>query len=548
MSRNDPLTSITTRHTPQSEQADPCQARNAAGGFVYQTSTYQRIHRFLTLGTDGGTYYATEQALTKDNAAVILDAARTDAQALVTHIVQVSTAGRAPRNNPAIFALAVASALGDDLGRRMAYDALAEVCRTGTHLFTWAGYREQFAGWSRGSRRAVASWYLDKPTGDLAYQAVKYRQRSGWSHRDLLRLAHPKPVGPGQDALLRWIVRNEDAAELPPLVSAFAELQAGATQARTLELIEQLPISWEMLPDAALKDPVVWEALINKGMPQTALMRQLPRLTGLGLFGAYGANALTERVVSQLADPERLRRGRVHPVNVLVAARTYAAGRSDKHDRTWTPIPAIIDALDAAFYAAFGAIEPASKRTLVALDVSGSMTSRASGLPISCREIAAALAMVILATEPQAMVVGYTAGTGGYHGSQRAAPHELIPGLSLLPLSRRQRLDDVLRTTRGLSFGGTDCALPLVWAKAARQEFDTVISITDNETWAGPIHPHQALAGYRQQAGIPTRLGAVALTPTGWTIADPADPGQLDVSGFDSAVPNLLADFSRGDV
>ncbi len=38
------------------------------------------------------------------------------------------------------------------------------------------------------------------------------------------------------------------------------------------------------------------------------------------------------------------------------------------------------------------------------------------------------------------------------------------------------------------------------------------------------------------------------MTATDISIADPDDPGSMDVSGFDAAVPTLLADFSRGDV
>ena len=79
-------------------------------------------------------------------------------------------------------------------------------------------------------------------------------------------------------------------------------------------------------------------------------------------------------------------------------------------------------------------------------------------------------------------------------------------------------------------------------------EVDTFQVYTDNETWWGAIHPHQALREYRERTGIAARLAVVALTSTRTTIADPADPGQLDVSGFDAAVPTLLADFSRGDV
>ena len=32
----------------------------------------------------------------------------------------------------------------------------------------------------------------------------------------------------------------------------------------------------------------------------------------------------------------------------------------------------------------------------------------------------------------------------------------------------------------------------------------------------------------------------------GFTIADPKDPGMMDVVGFDTATPDLLATFARG--
>jgi 60 kDa SS-A/Ro ribonucleoprotein len=35
---------------------------------------------------------------------------------------------------------------------------------------------------------------VDRGADDLAHQAVKYQQRDGWSHGDLLRLAHPKAL------------------------------------------------------------------------------------------------------------------------------------------------------------------------------------------------------------------------------------------------------------------------------------------------------------------------------------------------------------------
>lgn len=69
---------------------------------------------------------------------------------------------------------------------------------------------------------------------------------------------------------------------------------------------------------------------------------------------------------------------------------------------------------------------------------------------------------------------------------------------------------------------------------------------TDNETWAGNVHPYQALKDYRQASGRPAKLIVVGMTATGFTIADPRDAGMLDLVGFDTAAPAVMADFARG--
>jgi 60 kDa SS-A/Ro ribonucleoprotein len=530
----DPLAAISTRHTPQTGQAGSRQVPNSAGGFAFTTGKTARLHRFLTLGTEGGTYYASEREITQQNAAIVLQWARENASELVREIVTVSQAGRAPRNNPALFALAAAASLGDADGKRAALNALPLVARTGTHLFVFARYVQNFRGWGRGLRRAIGDWYLTKEPSQAAYQALKYRQREGWSHRDLLRLSHPAGAG-AHKALFDFICgREADLAELP-LVQAFARAQAATTAHEWVSLIAENPsLSWEMLPDAALTDVTVWRALIGNGMPQTALMRQLPRLTRLGVLTPM--SAITTSVASQLCNPERLQKARVHPVSVLVALRTYASGQGARGQGEWQPVSQIVDALDAAFYAAFGAVEPAGKRIMLALDVSGSMTQAASGLPLSCREASAALALVTSATEPQTVVVGFTA--ANWHDT----------GLTALDISPRQRLDDAIRKVSNLPFGGTDCSLPMVTALAGKMEIDHFSIYTDSETYAGQMHPHQALAEYRQKTGISARMSVVGMTATDFTIADPEDPGTLDVAGFDSATPSLLADFARGDI
>jgi 60 kDa SS-A/Ro ribonucleoprotein len=207
-----------------------------------------------------------------------------------------------------------------------------------------------------------------------------------------------------------------------------------------------------------------------------------------------------------------------------------------------------VDALDAAFYTAFGNVEPAGTRLLLALDVSGSMTyGEIAGVPnLTPRDASAALALVTAATERRYEIVGFFAGRNGFRKRGRPVHGGWVDGLTPLSISPRQRLDDAVKTVSDLPFGGTDCALPMLYAQACEREFDTFVILTDSETWAGDVHPAQALRDYRRASGIDARLVVVGMVSNGFSIADPADPEMLDVVGFDTATPQLVSDFARG--
>jgi 60 kDa SS-A/Ro ribonucleoprotein len=531
------------------------QVANSAGGHAWAVDVWTRLRRFLVLGSEGGSYYAPEWALTRENAKAVEDAVREDGVRTVAEIVAVSREGRAPKNDPALYALALAAGVGDDDTRKAALAALPQVARTGTHLFQFAAFVDGFRGWGRSLRRAVARWYADQPAEALAYQAVKYRQRSGVSHRDLLRLSHPaRRVGAGnptvgvtddQARIFEWIVRGGDTAGLPGILEGFDRAQSATTAAEAAALVREYRLPREALQPDHLTSPEVWDALLDD-MPMTALVRNLATMTRVGVV-APGSDS-TARVVAQLGNADHIRRARVHPIAVLTALRTYAAGQGARGRGTWAPVREVVDALDDAFYSSFGNVEPAGTRLLLALDVSGSMAGgRVAGVPgLTPRDASAALALVTAATEKQYEIVGFFAGRGGYRKPGRQAWFGLADGITPLAISPRQRLDDAVNEVSDLPFGGTDTALPMLYALAKEREVDTFVIYTDSETWAGDIHPTQALRDYRRASGIDARLVVVGMVSNGFSIADPADPGMLDVVGFDTATPQLISDFARG--
>jgi len=526
-------------------QADRDQVQNAARGYAYALDPMDRVDRFLILGSEGGTYYATERALTQDNALHLAEMVRANGTAVVHRIVEISEGGRAPKVSPAIFALAMCAGFGDEATRRLALGyGLQTICRTGSHLLEFASYVEQFRGWGRGLRSGVRAWYENKTVGELAYQAVKYQNRSGFTHRDLMRLAHPVASDEARRALYAWIVRGTvpDAEPELALVRAFEHAKAlaeapfdsarsaGSAQDDDVEtcaaLVRDAKLPREAVPTNWLREPLVWEALLET-MPMTAAIRNLATMTRVGLLTPK--SAATQTILERLHDETRLTKARVHPIAVLSALETYRSGRGVRGNTTWTPVKAIVEALDDAFYLAFKTVEPSGARILVGLDVSGSMSCGAvAGVPgLTPRTASVAMAMTHVRAEAHVRVMAFTT------------------NFVKVEIDRDDRLADVMRVTEAMPYGGTDCSLPMLYAIEQRLEVDTFVIYTDSETWAGSVHPDEALRRYRNVTGRAAKLVTVGMTATGFTIADPNDPGMLDVVGFDTSAPALISGFGK---
>jgi 60 kDa SS-A/Ro ribonucleoprotein len=550
---------VQKRVTPQSESAREDQVQNSAGGFTFKVDDWQRMTRFLILGAEGGSYYAEERKLVRENAQAVEACLKADPLRAVELIASVSETSRAPKNDPAVFALALAASSDNLEARKLAYGAITRVCRIGTHLFQFVGAVDQLRGWGRGLRSAVGRWYSGQTASDLAYQVTKYQSREKWAHRDVLRMAHP--TGSAEhNAIYRWCVgglegftpkegkaprgAQADAALLPAIIGAMEKTrtlsQDKAGEKELVGLIREHRLTHEMVPNDFKKSPEVWAALLDT-MPLGAMVRNLGRMSSIGLVAPL--SDATKLVTGRLGDAERLKKSRLHPVALLSALLTYKGGKGVKGSLTWEVTPAVLQALEEAFYASFGNVEPTGLNTLLALDVSGSMDGGVvAGVPgLTPRVASAAMAMVTSRVEKHCHAVGFTSGGGGRQYDWRADT-----GLTNLDLSKRQSLDAVCEMVRRLPMGGTDCALPMVTATKEKWQVDTFVVYTDSETWAGKIHPFQALREYRQKMGRAAKLIVVGMVSNDFTIADPSDAGMLDVVGFDASAPAVMSEFAKG--
>lgn len=520
------------------------EVKNNAGGFVFKVSDKDRLERFLILGTEGGTYYVDAPKLTAQNAKFVRGLIKKDERMVVDTLVDVSVNGRAYRNSPALFTLALVLTEGQD--KAYARAAVNKVVRTGTHLFEFTGYLNDLGGWGRAKRKAVAGWYEEKTPEALAYQAVKYRQRDGWTHRDVMRLSHPTGVS---NTVGGFILDKPEVDGDVRIIEGFKRMQRAGTVAEVVATLnEYRDLPWETIPTQFLKDPEVWKTLFRNGqLKGQALVRNITRLSRIGAFNDV---MFAAEYAAKLTDEEMIRKTRLHPVNFLNAIVVHTEGQVQRgggywgygRNKDWTTVPQIKDALNEGFHLSFKTVEPAGKRTGLFVDVSGSMSSNALGLDISCAQVSGAMAMTIARTEPAYVIRGFTSGRNGAYWGRGASD------LTDLNISARTSLDTAMKNVQKSNFGATDCAQPMLWAAENNVELDTFVVITDNETWAGNVKPTQALKKYRDKTGIDARLAVLGVASTDFTIADPTDKGQMDFVGFDSNAPRVLADFSAGRI
>jgi 60 kDa SS-A/Ro ribonucleoprotein len=570
---------VSNPKTPQNQKAKSSQKQNNAGGYSFVVDDWTRLNRFLILGNENGSYYVGEHQLTLQNCDVIQRCMAKDPKKTINTIVQISDEGRAVKNAPALFALAICSVYGDEKTKSYANKVMPKVARFSTDLFSWVDsvniLKEGRKG--KGLLRAIGRWYTEKTAKQLAYQICKYPSRSidgrKWGHADLLRLAHispsnkdGKPAKGGKaltspsdehEILFRYathgVTTSEEMSKRESEASATGRAQEKAgispetlislkgtdlqyiwahekaknaqSASEIVKVIEQHQVTRESVPSQFRNEEKVQRALL-KGMPITALIRNLGSMTASGVLKPLSNT--TSFVVDKITDKEILKNARIHPITLLIALKVYQRGKGMR--TSWSPVPQIGDALEKAYYAAYKYVEPTGKKLLLGIDVSGSMewSNVSPSVPMTSAECAAAVAMTVARTEKNYKMMAFS------------------NKFSELDITARDKMESVLQKTSNFIFGGTDCALPMIYAQKEGLSVDCFIVLTDNETWSGNIHPFEALKSYRKKYNPEAKLAVLAFTSTYFSIADPDDPGMLDIVGMDSNVPKILSEFISG--
>ena len=500
--------------------------KGRGGGYVFKVDDLQLLKRFVTIGTAGNTYYASAREMTRENAEVVLRCAKHDPALTASTIADISHRGVAFRNDTAIFALALMAESGDPKARKEAFAAMRKVCRTASHFFLFQSYLNDLGGkWNRSRRNMTLDWYYQFTPDQLAYQCLKYQNRAGWAHRDLIRLGHVTSALAATNDLFTYLIKGELSERVPEICHVYETMKEVKTGEVVGQLIADHNLTWEFVPSQWLGDGNLWRILLPN-LPYTAMLRNLARMTA---NGTLGGREEINFVMARLMEGEAIKKARIHPISILIAHKIYGQGKGEKGKLMWTPIPSILSAMDAAFYKSFHYVEPTGKRILIGLDVSSSMFGNQAGdTPLNSAEAASAMAMSLMRTEEAAHCMAFS------------------DTFRKVPWSVDTPLERVLQQIHKIGFGRTDCSLPVTWATKNALNFDLIIILTDNETNEG-LHVPKALDEYQRKINPHARFMTAAMVANAYSTADPTRTDMMDAIGFSADLPSVVSGFAKGE-
>lgn len=334
---------------------------------------------------------------------------------------------------------------------------------------------------------------------------------------DVVKMVHPKPTEAWRDAFFGWLIGKPVVADLlPESIKSLLAFRNSTT--------DQLPdVPFQMLTSDALTDKE-W-AIIADRMGWQALRINLNTLARQGAFKIAGT---TEKVAKRLADAEEIAKAKVYPYQLLAA---YCMASND------VPLE-VKEALQDAMELALTNVPELTGNVVVCPDVSGSMQSPVTGYragattSVRCIDVAALVAAAIVCKNTHARVLPF---------EQKVVNAKLNPRDSVITNATK---------LAKIGGGGTNCSAPLALLVAEKAKVDTVIFISDNESWVDGRR-YGATETMRQwellkKLNPKAKLICIDIQPYGTTQAKDRED-ILNVGGFGDSVFDVIAQFVKGE-
>lgn len=324
-------------------------------------------------------------------------------------------------------------AAGGDKGRSVVDSAISRADEPAEILAYWAQeYGKNFPQpIKRGVADAALRLYNER-------NVLKYDGQShAWRFGDVIELTHPKPESPEQSELFKYLIsarHNRDDLQIPESAS----ILTGIERAYAVPVIRRriyirdngMPegMTWERLSEYlnGPMDAEAWQSIIPE-MGYMALLRNLRN------FDEVGIDKESQNFVrAKLSDPEEVARSRQFPIRFYSA---WKATKSLSYARE----------IEEALTLSVSNIPPVRGRSLVLVDVSGSMQNQMSDRSQNMRYEVAAVFGAAFATRNESDVIAFAT-----QSRPVSLPHSILKSVDLFR-GEMNRLGGGTRTWQAVS-------------------------------------------------------------------------------------------------
>ncbi len=376
-------------------------------------------------------------------------------------------------------------------------------------------------------KRLVANWFNSRTGKEIFSQSVG----GDPSFRDILRLAHPKPLDKTKNALYRWFLGKEhELLDLPEVIQQFENYKSGKTKdvpSVPFEMLTALKLGQSEWCQIAMRSGWHW-ARMNLNTMQRHQVFQIPEMVDM--------------VVKKLTDRESIAKARVFPYQLMASYKNAGS-----------EVPAKIrGALQDALEIATENIPQLPGNGYILVDKSGSMRAPITGekkdkdgkapppSKVTCIDVAGLIASAVLRKNPESGLMPFDSGV---------VEHTINPRDTVL--TNADKLSSMCR-------GDTNCSAPLALLNKRKAKADWVFLVSDNQSWVESMsvkrRPYDTDEKYVRfmrewdefkERNPSARLVALDVQPYATTQAQER-VDILNIGGFTDGVFNIVNLFCRG--
>lgn len=502
----------------ESPTVAPPDTVNHEGFPAYTPSAEDALVELLVLGTLGNTFYVSDKELLAETVKACQQFATTNPRFLAQTAVFARTQGFV-RSAPllAVVALLSGPAEAQGYGRKI-FDSIVRTAADVREIVAIAQSGHFRQGYGGLVRRLVSRWLTTHLT---PYQAIKYAGAGNkLSLRNILRLTHPTPLTPEQDALFDWLVHKTVRPSAPSMVQWVQRLESGEVSPASAIREGQLPFE-AVMPRVDAADASVWSALSDHA-PYFFLLRSL---NAMHRAGVWNDPAAIQRAVEILTDRTRIQKAMLFPFR-------YYTAIANSPQLPQALLNALYTALD---YSLENVPVLGDLSVAIAPDVSGSMGVYSVAKGTSAAAIAGIFTAALWKRNPTATVLPFGRRVHTFPGN----PRDSIMSIG--------------RSISGIYGGGTDLSVPIQLLAENRQVVDLFIGLTDSEDWAASYaaywEDHTFLETwriYKRQIAPHAKAVLIQLVPTQKHVAPSQEPDVFYVYGWSDQVLQYIASVVQG--